>query len=193
MIPNIHVTEGNNEKTKFITWKCVGGGKKNLLSGGIKSNSRKKKQRHKGRGTKQQRRNSNNNNRGTKEHNRECAKSLPPTLLWLEEAVTHRESRGKEPSRGTTTGAATHTHTVHVPPPSTPRTTLLLGGSAAINDSNSHSSLLACGRLHPDCCCCCASSSSVELGIGNRPRQPDAQRLSTLLRYQHEYYTIACC
>jgi hypothetical protein len=40
--------------------------------------------------------------------------------------------------------------------------------------------------LHPDwcccCCCCCASSSSAELGIGNRPRQPDAQRLSTLLR-----------
>jgi hypothetical protein len=40
MIPNIHVTEGNNEKTKFNTWKCVGGGKKILLSGGIKSNSR---------------------------------------------------------------------------------------------------------------------------------------------------------
>jgi hypothetical protein len=40
MIPNIHVTEGNNEKTKFNTWKCVGGGKKNLVFGGIKSNSR---------------------------------------------------------------------------------------------------------------------------------------------------------
>jgi len=28
MIPNIHVTEGNNEKTKFNTWKCVEGGKR---------------------------------------------------------------------------------------------------------------------------------------------------------------------
>lgn len=187
MIPNIHVTEGNNERTKFKTWKCVGGVKKNLLFVGIKSNSRiyDSKTGRKNNNTRGGRQNNNNNNnRETKEHNRECVKSLPPTLLWLEEAVTHRESRGKEPSRATT-GDATHTHTVHVPPPSTPRTTLLLGGSAAINDSNSHSSLLACGRLHPDCCCCCcccASSSSAELGIGNRPRQPDAQRLSTLLR-----------